>query len=153
MNVSILSRKDAEALLKSGAFPDNTAVISFYSPGKVKAGDYDPVDYGGKSARLFYACVPDIDIEALPSFGYTYESYFSDVNELASFIVQAVEEGMDIICQCDYGQSRSVACAAAILEHFERKGITIFADYRYYPSQLVFNKILEALKAKGQYKE
>lgn len=153
MNVSILSRKDAEALLKSDAFPDNTAVISFYSPGKVKAGDYDPVDYGGIPTRLYYACVPDIDIEALPSFGYTYESYFSDVNELASFIVQAVEEDMDILCQCDYGQSRSAACAAAILEHFERKGITIFADYRYYPNQLVFNKILEALKAKGQKKE
>ena len=56
---------------------------------------------------------------------------------------------MDIICQCDYGQSRSAACAAAILEHFERNGISIFADYRYYPNQLVFNKVLKALKRRN----
>lgn len=51
-----------------------------------------------------------------------------------------------IICQCDYGQSRSAACAAAIIEYFEHRGISIFADYRYYPNQLVFNKIYEALE-------
>lgn len=146
MRISIMSRKEAEGMLKSNTFPDNTAVISFYSPGKVRAGDYEPVDYGGKPARLYYACVPDIDIEALSSFGYTYETYFSDVDELAVFICDAVKDGLGIICQCDYGQSRSAACAAAILERFERNGISIFADYRYYPNQLVFNKVLEALR-------
>ena len=39
---------------------------------------------------------------------------------------------MDIICQCEHGQSRSAACAAAIKEHFEKSGIEVFADYRYY---------------------
>lgn len=146
MNVTIFSRKAAEALLESNAFPKNAAVISFYSPGKVRAGDYDPVDYRGKAGKLFYACVPDIDIEALSDFGYTYDSYFSDVDDLTEFIMCAVEQGMDIICQCDYGQSRSAACAAAILERFERNGISIFADYRYYPNQLVFNKVYDALR-------
>ena len=149
MKISIISRKDAEGLLKTDTFPENTAVISFYSPGKVKAGDYEPVDYGRKPIRHYYACVPDIDIEALSGFGYTYESYFSDVDELAAFICDAVKDGLGIICQCDYGQSRSAACAAAILEHFEKKGISIFADYRYYPNQLVFNKILDALRKLG----
>lgn len=146
MRISIISRKDAEGLLKLDTFPQNTAVISFFSPGKVNAGDYDPVDYGGKPARLYYACVPDIDIEALPDFGYTYDTYFSDADELAVFICDTVKDSLDIICQCDYGQSRSAACAAAILEWIERSGISIFAVYRYYPNQLVFNKILEALR-------
>ena len=54
---------------------------------------------------------------------------------------------MDILCQCDYGQSRSAACAAAVREFFCGEGIRIFADYRYYPNQLIFNKILSALEA------
>ena len=58
----------------------------------------------------------------------------------------AKANGRDIICQCDYGQSRSAACAAAILQHFEGRGIDIFADYRYYPNQLVYHKIFDALK-------
>ena len=149
MRISIISRRDAEEQLRSGTFPENAAVISFYSPGKVRAADYNPVDYAGKPTRLYYACVPDIDIEALSDFGYTYETYFADADELASFIYEAVKGGLDIICQCDYGQSRSAACAAAILEHFERKGISIFADYRYYPNQMVFNKVLEALKRRN----
>lgn len=145
MNVTILSRKAAEALLTSGAFPDDAAVISFYSPAKVKAGDYEPVDYGGKPAALYYACVPDIDIEALEHFGYTFDTFFADADALARFIADAVERGMAIICQCDYGQSRSAACAAAILERYEHSGIGVFADYRYYPNQLVFHKIYDAL--------
>ena len=44
------------------------------------------------------------------------------------------------------GQSRSAACAAAILEFYEKNGISIFADYRYYPNQLVFNKVKKALE-------
>ena len=45
----------------------------------------------------------------------------------------------------DYGQSRSAGCAAAILEHFYRRGIDIFADYKYYPNQVVYHKIFDAL--------
>ena len=63
--------------------------------------------------------------------------------------IKSVAEGYDIICQCEYGQSRSAACAAAIKEHYGKRGIEIFADYRYYPNQLVFNKLLCALKAEG----
>ena len=38
------------------------------------------------------------------------------------------------------------ACAAAIREYYNRSGIKIFADYRYYPNQLIFYKIYKALK-------
>jgi len=75
----------------------------------------------------------------------TYETYMADVDRLAEFVIKSMNDGLNIICQCDYGQSRSAACAAAILEYYEHNGISIFADYRYYPNQLVFNKIHEAL--------
>ena len=145
MKVEILSRKDAERLLDRG-FPVHAAVISFYSPKEGRRGDCEPVDYRGKAERLFYMCAHDIDIEALPSFGLTYETYMPDAEKLAAFIRSAAGDGMRMICQCDYGQSRSAACAAAILEDFDRTGISVFADYRYYPNQLVFNKIMDALR-------
>lgn len=144
MNLSIHSRKDIQPLIE-GALPENTAVISFYSPQRAGTSDYRPVNYLSKPERLFYVCIPDIDIQTLPSFGLTYDTYLANAAELAEFIIHAVQDGLDIICQCDYGQSRSAACAAAILEYFESRGISIFADYRYYPNQLVFNKIYEAL--------
>ena len=44
--------------------------------------------------------------------------------------------------------SGSTACAAAILQHYEGRGIDIFADYRYYPNQLVYHKVFDALQKK-----
>lgn len=70
---------------------------------------------------------------------------FSEADDLAKFIYGAYNEGLDIICQCEYGQSRSAACAATILEHFYHNGISIFADYRYYPNQMIFHKVFDAL--------
>ena len=57
---------------------------------------------------------------------------------------------LDILCQCEYGQSRSAACAAAILEYFDATGISVFADYRYYPNQVVYHKVMDALTRYGQ---
>ena len=42
------------------------------------------------------------------------------------------------------------ACAAAILEYFNGTGISVFADYRYYPNQVVYHKIMDALTRYGQ---
>ena len=145
MQVSVFSRKAIGELI-AGDFPANTAVISFYSPASMKAADYARVDYKGCPERLMYVCAPDLDIDALPRFGLSYETFMPDADALALFIHRAVADGLDIICQCDYGQSRSAACCAAILECFYHRGIEIFADYRYYPNQVVFNRVLDALK-------
>ena len=51
-----------------------------------------------------------------------------------------------LICQCEHGQSRSAAVAAAILEFRNRRGIEIFADDRFYPNKVVFRRVLEALR-------
>lgn len=105
-----------------------------------------PVDYSGKTNRVFPVAIHDIDLEILPKYGYTYDTFFPEADDLAEFIYNAYREGLDIICQCEYGQSRSAACAAAILEHFYHNGISVFVDYRYYPNQVVFHKIFDALE-------
>ena len=145
MKVEIYSRKAIKELMDKG-FPQNVAVISFYTPNNKWEGMQSPVDYSGFCNNAFYVGIPDIDIEILAEYGYTYESYLAQADDLANFIREAKANNLDIICQCDYGQSRSAACAAAILQHFEGRGIDIFADYRYYPNQLVYHKIFDALE-------
>lgn len=145
MRVSIFSRAGIQSLI-DGEFPANAAVISFYSPAGMKAADYAPVDYRERAQRLMYVCTPDLDLDALPRFGLSYETFMPEADALADFIRQAAADGMDIVCQCDYGQSRSAACCAAILEFYESRGIEIFANYAYYPNQVVFNRVLEALR-------
>ena len=149
MNVSIHSRETIKLLIEKD-FPDNVAVISFYSPQTSKTyKELPPVDYCGKCKDIFYVCIYDIDIEVLESYGLTFETYFPEVEALAEFIINAEKKGLNFICQCDYGQSRSAACASAILEYYFHNGISIFADYRYYPNQLIFNKLLKALQDKS----
>lgn len=146
MNVKIYSRKAMEKLIGEG-FPEKTAVISFYDPPKknISREDYAPVDYTGVTDRLFQIALYDIDYTILDEYTLTYDEYFTEADELAEFIISAEKDGYDIICQCDYGQSRSAGCAAAILQYFYGSGISVFADYRYYPNQMVFNKVLDAL--------
>ena len=155
-NVEIMSRKAMNVLIESG-FPKNTAVISFYDPkdgrGLARLKEYKPINYNGICDCVFTVGIHDIDIEILGEYGLTYETYFPEVEELADFIYTVVEQGMDIICQCEYCQSRSAACAAAIKEHFEKYGIEVFADYRYYPNQLIFNKLRDALSSWKQKKQ
>lgn len=148
MQIKICSRKEAEALLKKG-FLKNTAVISFYDPADTRGGGTVPLNYSGKAERVFYVPVHDIDIEILGDYSLSYETYFPEAPRLAEFIKTAHTGGLDILCQCEYGQSRSAACAAAIEEYYNKNGISVFADYRYYPNQLIFNKLYAALKKSG----
>lgn len=147
MKVEIYSRDAMEKRLLEGPL-HNTAVISFYDPPSSRTPKgYAPLDYGNRCSDLFPVGVHDIDIEILPEYGLTFETYLPEANALALFIKDAASRHMNIICQCEYGQSRSAACAAAILEYFCKDGISVFADYRYYPNQLIFNKLLAALLA------
>ena len=88
----------------------------------------------------------DLDLSVLPEYGLTYETCFPEAEALAEFIYSAKEDGYDISCQCEYGESRSSGCAAAIMEHFYKNGISVFADYRYYPNQVVYHKVFDALE-------
>lgn len=146
MNVFIYSREEIESIISEGKFPENTAVVSFFDPAIKRIDpDYTHIDYSGVCDYVFYSELDDLDIDALKDKGYTYDLYFSEADEIAKFIYKAFNSGMDIICQCEYGQSRSAGCAAAICEHFFHNGIDIFADYRYYPNRVVYHKILDSL--------
>lgn len=147
MKVTIYSREKIEQYLE-GNIPDNMAVISFYDPstGDFGRDDAAPVDYSGKIERVFQAAVEDIYYDELGDYGMSYEEYFPEADVLAEFIGQAEQDGLDIICQCDYGQSRSAGCAAAILEFFYHEGISVFADYKYCPNQMVYHKVYDALQ-------
>ena len=48
-----------------------------------------------------------------------------------------------IFCQCEFGQSKSAACAVVILQFSPKDGIEIFADYRYYPNHMIYHKVIE----------
>lgn len=100
MKVAIYSKEAIEKLLKDVDKIDNTAVISFYDPPQARGERAMPVDYRGKTDMIFQIAVNDIDIEVLPEYGFTFESFFTEANELAEFIVEAHDKGMDIICQC-----------------------------------------------------
>ncbi len=148
MTVKIYSRKAMEALLAKGKI-ENTAVISFHDPvgrGRRRLEDYAPVNFTGKCQRVMQIAIHDLDPEALSAFGLSVETYFPEADALAEFIYQAKEDGLDIICQCEYGQSRSAGCAAAILQHFAGNGIDVFVDYKYYPNQLIYHKVFDALE-------
>ena len=147
ISIKIYSRNDMEKLLSQGKI-ENTAIISFHDPvgrGRRCLEDYQPIDFTGKCDRVMQIALHDLDPEALADFGLSVETYFPEADELAEFIYKAKEEGLDIICQCEYGQSRSAGCAAAILQHFSKNGIDVFTDYRYYPNQLVYHKVFDAL--------
>jgi len=147
ISIKIYSRNDMEKLLSQGKI-ENTAIISFHDPvgrGRRCLEDYQPIDFTGKCDRVMQIALHDLDPEALADFGLSVETYFPEADELAEFIYKAKDEGLDIICQCEYGQSRSAGCAAAILQHFSKNGIDVFTDYRYYPNQLVYHKVFDAL--------
>ena len=65
--------------------------------------------------------------------------------KVAAFIKSILGEAETLICQCEYGQSRSAGIAAAVTQFLNDNGIEIFADERYYPNKRVYRKVIEAL--------
>ena len=127
MNVKICSRKEIERLLNYD-FPADTAVISFYD------SDSAPrVNYQKKADSVLYVPLDDFQAE-LPQ-----------AKEIAKFIRAAKAKGLNIICQCESGQSRSAGCAAAILEYYYHTGQSVFDNDRYQPDEMIFYKLLNAL--------
>lgn len=75
-----------------------------------------------------------------------YNMFTDEQAEQIAAFYHEVWDRVDVfICQCEYGQSRSAAVAAAIMEYRDRNGIEIFAHDNYYPNKLVFRKVFKAL--------
>jgi len=85
MEVTIYSRKAIKELMEKG-FPKNAVVISFYTPKNKREYEEKRVDYDGVCDRVFYVGIPDIDIEILSDYGYTYDTYLAEADELAKVV-------------------------------------------------------------------
>lgn len=72
----------------------------------------------------------------------------AQTRQIAEFVISRKNTGT-LICQCEYGQSRSAAVAAAVMEYYDHKGICVFADARYYPNKYIFRKLLRSLRTCG----
>lgn len=133
--IYICSKKELDKYLGL----DNPFLISFLDDESDKRKDISFSD-------THFVKIPDIEFDELEEYGYTYETFISDADVLADKINNAINEKRDIICQCEYGESRSAGCAAAILEHYYGEGIEVFANYKYLPSKLVYNRVIDELR-------
>ena len=153
MKIKIMSKRAIEKYM-SEPMEEKTAVISI-------------TDFNGEFAKLLNApqwlhqvAFDDVDNDVMidevggkPTEEERIaieEKYhmFSDKQaaEIADFYRCVCDEAECIICQCEHGQSRSAAVAAALMEYRSRKGIKVFTDDRYYPNKVVFRKVLVALQ-------
>lgn len=155
MTIDIKSRKAIERMALK-PFPDNTALISI-------------ADYGSPFASLknkpaFLLQTAFDDEPMADDFGEELGHEPTDeekreierkyhtltegkAREIADFYNSVKSSADLIICQCEHGQSRSAAIAAAFKEYSTHDGIAIFADDRYFPNKSIFRKILSLLRA------
>ena len=144
MKVTVFSKAKMKERLQHGPLK-NTAVISFYNePVNLLTA---PIDYTDQATRYRQINLPDLDEHGLSEYGYTVDTFFAEADAVAAFIDEAYRDGLDFACQCQFGFSRSAACAAAILEHYEQRGREILDSADYEPNILVYRKLLTALNA------
>ena len=153
MKILIKSRAEIENMSQT-QFQAHTALISITDAGL----DFAELKY--KPEFLLQVAFDDVDndifIDELgrkPNEGERQsleEKYKmltdSQALQIASFYYDHKDEITTLICQCEHGQSRSAAVAAAILEFRSRRGISVFSHDSYYPNKVVFRKVLSALK-------
>ena len=154
MTVEIKSRKEIERMALE-VFADNTALISItdygypfaklkYRPKFLLQTAFDDVpiadDFGEELGHE-----PDADEKKI--IEKRYHTLTEDQARQIAVFLNSVKDSADLlICQCEYGQSRSAAVAAAFREYSTHDGIEIFADDRYCPNKSVFRKILSLLR-------
>ncbi len=71
----------------------------------------------------------------------------SQAKELAEFYHSISDKARLIICQCEHGESRSAAIAAAITQYDKGQGIEYFIDERYFPNKTVYKEVYSALNS------
>ena len=123
-------------LIEKG-IPNNTAIISFSDT------EEDYIDFPEGTDVLKVAFY---DVRPHTVSKDHYDKILPQAKDIAEYVYKKMKENKDIICQCDYGISRSAGLAAAIMEAYSLKGIEVFADYRYTPNQFVYNKVLKELR-------
>lgn len=153
MNTVIMSRESLMELAKK-PFASDVAVIS------ITDSNDEEVQLQNQPAhilRLKFDDVSDEIFEELlgrkPSVRemHRISSHFhmisnTQIRQIKEFVLSRNQTGT-LICQCEYGQSRSAAVAAAVEEYYYCRGIRIFADPRYYPNKYVFRKLLKSMRS------
>lgn len=148
MEILIESRDSLRNLLYNDSVK-NYYVISFYDPDDTSLKDEFPeIDKMVKG--IIFVPVYDVDIDELREYQMSFDDYFPQADVVAKFIYKAFYDSESsssgLICQCEYGQSRSAGCKAAIMEHFTGDGIKVFADYDLYPNKMVYHKLYASLE-------
>jgi predicted protein tyrosine phosphatase len=157
MKIRIMSREALERRARE-PWPEGTAVISITdaddtfaalhcAPMALLQVAFDDVDNDVLADELHLALGQMPDEAARREVEEKYRMLSDEqAAQIAAFYADVRERATLLVCQCEHGQSRSAAVAAAILEHRDRRGITVFADDRYYPNKVVFRKVLAALR-------
>ena len=156
MKTVIMDRDQIERRSRR-AFEPRTAIISITDSG------WSYAELENKPAFLLQLAFDDVDGDVFwdelgraptdaerKSIERRYHMLSDEQAEaVAGFILSLKDRADLLICQCEHGQSRSAAIAAAVLEYQSRSGIEVFADDCYYPNKTVFKKVLRQLQQKG----
>lgn len=151
MKLFVTNRKRVEEMGRKG-FMEKAALISI-----TDYGDFT-VELQNKPAFLLQLSFNDVPLGRALEAEYGRKLSAEEIakaekelhamtDEQAKLITEFYDEiyarANVLICQCEHGESRSAAIAAAILEYQYRKGIEIFADERFCPNKSIYRKVLE----------
>lgn len=154
--LQVMNRVQIEAL-SAKRFKSRTMLISIH-------------DYGDDSAKIthlpeFYMSMEFNDVDS-DVYTDAYGKPLSPIDKkaaekkyhpldnyqarrFAKFYFQCKEHAEIIICQCEHGESRSAAVAAAISEYESKDGLKYFINDKYCPNKFVFKKMYNALCKEG----
>ena len=153
MRILIKSRKQIEVLARN-PFSEKTMLISITDTNESQVQlEYEP-------EFLIRLSFDDVDNDVIndvfgkaPSFEERFEiersyNFFSlkQADDIANMFLRHMGEIDVLICQCEHGQSRSAAVAAAILEFRSKRGVEVFANDKYYPNKVVYRRTLKSLQ-------
>ena len=136
MKIEIKSREEIENI----TLPGNTALISITDVGWTFATLKNQPDY------LLQIAFDDVDDEIFLDAEKYHMLTDEQAKQIVDFYAKIKDKADTLICQCEHGQSRSAAIAAAILEYESKCGIDIFINDNYYPNKTIFKKIFKQLK-------
>lgn len=152
MNIDIENRRSIEKRAQS-PFPPHTALISIcdfdeeYARLKNKPEFLLQLKFDDVGADIFEEVLgrKPTKEEALAIAKKYHMMTVKQAEKIADFYFDIRDDATLLICQCEHGESRSTAVAAAIAEFESKDGIRYFIDERYFPQKLIFRRVFKAL--------
>ena len=144
MKIKIYSREALEELSKA-PFASNTSIISIRDTGDI------PINLINKPNHILQLEFDDVsfnehDKSDYPGFPKAFD--YETAKSIVDFVYKYKDETDILICQCEYGESRSSAVAAAILEKFYGSGKVISSDERYCPNLYIYNILMKEFESR-----